>query len=129
MILMSDREQVDRKFKPVTMPAVFVSNSSPMVAIQRGPFQDALAEFGRRVRPRAIVAISAHWGSGKTIGITGSKRHTTLHDFGGFPPTLYDLRYDAPGSPELASRYATPVSTLRSRTSADSITACGFLCG
>jgi 4,5-DOPA dioxygenase extradiol len=88
------------------MPAVFVSHGSPMVAVQRGPYQDALAEFGRTVRPPAIVAISAHWGSVKAIEITGSKQNRTMHDFGGFPPALYDLRYDAPGSPELASRIA-----------------------
>ena len=88
------------------MPAVFISHGSPMVAIQRGPYQDALAKFGREVRPRAIVAISAHWGSGKTMSITGSERHDTVHDFGGFPPTLYELTYNTPGSPELASRIA-----------------------
>ena len=88
------------------MPAVFISHGSPMVAIQRGPYQDALAEFGRTVRPKAIVAISAHWGSSRAIGISGAGRHTTMHDFGGFPATLYDLTYDAPGEPELANRIA-----------------------
>lgn len=34
------------------MPALFISHGSPMVAIQRGPYQDALAKFGREVRPR-----------------------------------------------------------------------------
>jgi 4,5-DOPA dioxygenase extradiol len=87
-------------------PVVFISHGSPMVAIQRGPYQDALAKFGREVRPRAIVAISAHWGSGKTIGITGSEQHETVHDFGGFPPALYELNYNPPGSPELASQIA-----------------------
>jgi 4,5-DOPA dioxygenase extradiol len=77
-----------------------------MVAVQRGPYQDALAEFGRSVHPRAIVAISAHWGSSTAIGITASARHTTTHDFGGFAPELYELTYDAPGSPELAERIA-----------------------
>ena len=88
------------------MPAVFISHGSPMVAIQRGPYQDALAEFSRSLRPRAIVAISAHWGSGKTIDITGSARHTIIHDFGGFPAALYELTYNAPGSPDLAARIA-----------------------
>ena len=88
------------------MPAVFISHGSPMVAIQRGPYQAALAEFGRAVRPRAIVSISAHWGTGTSISITGDARHTTIHDFGGFPSSLYELHYNAPGSPELASRVA-----------------------
>jgi len=88
------------------MPAVFVSHGSPMAALQHGPYQEALAEFGRTVKPRAIVAISAHWGSGTSISITGNERHATIHDFGGFPAALYELTYDAPGSPELASHIA-----------------------
>src|SRR3974390_973244 len=88
------------------MPAVFVSHGSPMVALQRGPYQEALAEFGRTAKPRAIVAISAHWGSGTSISITGNEKHATIHDFGGFPAALYELTYDAPGSPELAFRIA-----------------------
>jgi 4,5-DOPA dioxygenase extradiol len=88
------------------MPVVFISHGSPMVAVQRGPYQDALAEFGREVRPSAIVAISAHWGSSIAVAINGSARHTTTHDFGGFPPALYELTYNPPGSPQLAKRIA-----------------------
>lgn len=92
-------------------PAVFISHGSPMVAIQRGAYQDAVAQFGRSVRPKAIVTISAHWGSGTTIGITGAARHTTIHDFGGFPAALYEQTYNAPGSPELAARIAGLLGT------------------
>src|SRR3974390_1932781 len=88
------------------MPAVFVSHGSPMVALQRGPYQEALAGLGRTAKPRAIVAISAHWGSGTSISITGNEPHAPIHDFGGFPAALYELTYDAPGSPELAARIA-----------------------
>jgi 4,5-DOPA dioxygenase extradiol len=87
----------------VTMPSVFVSHGSPMVALEAGPYQDALAQFGRRVRPCAIVAISAHWRSGKTVFVTSAKRNTTIRDFGGFSAPLYELTYNAPGDPELAS--------------------------
>jgi 4,5-DOPA dioxygenase extradiol len=90
----------------VKAPAVFISHGSPMVAIERGPFQDALAAFGRRVDPNAIVAISAHWGSSTSISISAADRYETIHDFGGFPPALYQLTYSPPGSPELAHRIA-----------------------
>ncbi len=90
----------------MTAPAVFISHGSPMVALERGPFQDALASFGARVRPRAIVAISAHWGSSTSISISAAERYETIHDFGGFPPALYQLTYSPPGSPELAQRIA-----------------------
>jgi 4,5-DOPA dioxygenase extradiol len=88
----------------MTAPAIFVSHGSPMVALERGPFQDALAEFGRKVRPQAIVAISAHWDSSTSVLINTAERYETTHDFGGFPRALYELEYSPPGSPELAQR-------------------------
>lgn len=88
------------------MPAVFVSHGSPMVAVQSGPCQDALAAFGLAHPPKAVLVLSAHWGSGKTIGITSTERNSTIHDFGGFPPALYELTYAAPGLPALSSRAA-----------------------
>jgi 4,5-DOPA dioxygenase extradiol len=57
-------------------------------------------------RPRAVLLASAHWESAvPTLG--SGIRHETIHDFGGFPPELYRLRYDAPGSPEVARQAAT----------------------
>ncbi len=85
-------------------PALFLSHGSPMVAIERGPYQDALATFGREVRPSAILAISAHWGSSDTIAVSGAGQYQAIHDFGGFPPSLYALTYSPPGSPALAKR-------------------------
>jgi len=57
-------------------------------------------------RPRAIVVASAHWETSLPM-ITGGDRHDTIHDFSGFPAPLYQLRYDAPGAPAVATRIAS----------------------
>jgi 4,5-DOPA dioxygenase extradiol len=38
--------------------------------------------------------------------LMAAAQHTTVHDFGGFPDALYQLRYDAPGAPALAQQVA-----------------------
>ncbi len=87
--------------KKKVMPAVFVSHGSPMTALDQGDYAKALAAFGRTVEPKAIVVISAHWQE-PGIRIASGARPEVIYDFGGFPLELYELRYDAPGSPELA---------------------------
>jgi 4,5-DOPA dioxygenase extradiol len=88
-------------------PAVFVSHGSPMVAVESGAFQTALKNFGDSLAPTAILVISAHWDSERTISITSAERNTLIYDFGGFPRELYELKYDAPGSPTLANEISS----------------------
>jgi 4,5-DOPA dioxygenase extradiol len=86
------------------MPAVFFGHGNPMNALSRNRYTEAWAELGRTIpRPKAILAISAHWYVPRT-GVTVSTAPETLHDFGGFPRELYDVQYAAPGDPELAHR-------------------------
>jgi 4,5-DOPA dioxygenase extradiol len=87
-------------------PAVFISHGSPMVGIEDDAYTEALARFGGAEAPAAVVAISAHWEAGGAIRVTSAGRHDTIHDFGGFPRALYEIRYDAPGAPELAREIA-----------------------
>ncbi len=75
-----------------------------MVAIEQGPYQKALADFGQQQQPAAIIAISAHWDSDDTVSVSNAQRYRAVHDFGGFPRALYDLTYSPPGSPALAER-------------------------
>ena len=54
-------------------------------------------------KPRAILMVSAHWETSLPM-LSGREQLETIHDFGGFPAELYKVRYDAPGSPEVAQR-------------------------
>jgi 4,5-DOPA dioxygenase extradiol len=54
-------------------------------------------------RPRAILTVSAHWYLPGTR-VTTNARPPTIHDFGGFPRALHEVRYPAPGDPALAAR-------------------------
>ncbi|KAK3337086.1 extradiol ring-cleavage class 3 subunit B [Cercophora scortea] len=56
-------------------------------------------------RPRAIVMVTAHW-STRNPTISSGAKHALLYDYYGFPAEAYKLKYDAPGSPEIASRLA-----------------------
>jgi 4,5-DOPA dioxygenase extradiol len=93
-----------------TLPALFVSHGSPLMALEAGPTGAFLQALGPRIdarfgRPRAVLAVSAHT-LARGPALLAAARHPTLHDFGGFPDALYRLRYDAPGDPALADRVA-----------------------
>src|ERR1700676_2965203 len=98
------------------LPAVFFGHGNPMNALDDNEFTHAWSALGARIqRPRAILAVSAHWYLPGTH-VTAMARPRTIHDFGGFPRELYDVQYPAPGDAALAARVQellAPVAAVR----------------
>jgi len=85
-------------------PALYIGHGAPPL-LDDPLWSSQLASWGDVLaRPTAILVVSAHWESAPlTLGST-SGATPLIYDFGGFAPRFYNLRYRAPGAPELAAR-------------------------
>ncbi len=85
---------------------LFVSHGAPSLPLTPSSARDFLSAAGRLVdRPRAILVVSAHFQAQSPV-LGANAKPETVHDFYGFPDALYELRYPAPGDPELAVEVA-----------------------
>jgi 4,5-DOPA dioxygenase extradiol len=94
------------------LPTIFFGHGNPMNAIATNGYTEGWRRIGQEApRPKAILSISAHWFA-PYAAVTVSTRPRTIHDFGGFPPELYQVEFPAPGDPDLARRVQKLLSPL-----------------
>jgi aromatic ring-opening dioxygenase catalytic subunit (LigB family) len=96
----------------VSLPTFFIAHGGGPCFDIDWPMENPFAELGNYLRsfqsavgsiPRAILVISAHWET-SVPSVTTNAKPTLIYDYTNFPPHTYALRYDVPGSPEIAAR-------------------------
>src|SRR2546429_5184712 len=86
------------------LPALFLGHGSPLNALRANPWTRAWSALGAALpRPRAVLGVSPLCYVPATA-VTAMATPRTIHDFGGFPRELYEVRYPAPGEATLAAR-------------------------
>ncbi len=88
-------------------PAFFISHGAPTFALEPGLLGARLRQIGATLTEvRSVLIVSPHWQT-DALTVMSTQHPQTIHDFGGFAPALYQLRYPAAGDPQ------TAVTTLK----------------
>jgi aromatic ring-opening dioxygenase catalytic subunit (LigB family) len=95
------------------LPTYFISHGGgpwpwlPNMRQMLATLETSLARMPEEIGevPKAILMVSGHWEE-TDFAVMSSPAPGMLYDYGGFPPETYQIKYPAPGAPELAARTA-----------------------
>lgn len=89
---------------------VYFSHGGGPLPLLGNKSHKAMIEFMKHIpsqlnTPEAIIVISAHWEE-RIATLLGAQAPELFYDYYGFPDEAYEIKYPAPGNPELADRIA-----------------------
>jgi 4,5-DOPA dioxygenase extradiol len=95
------------------MPAWFIGHGNPMNVLMDNAFTKSLKKMAGNLtqQPNAILVISAHWLTRKGTFVAVTDSPETMYDFYGFPDAMYQIKYPAPGSPEVAAEVKKTITS------------------
>jgi 4,5-DOPA dioxygenase extradiol len=94
------------------MPVLFLAHGAPPLLDDAGWIAEFAAWAKALPRPRAVVVVSAHWEE-RPLAIGATRPLPLIYDFYGFPERFYQLRYPAPGAPEVGHRIQELLAAAR----------------
>ncbi len=85
------------------MPALYIGHGAPPL-LDDALWTSQLAAWAQALpRPRAVLAVSAHWESAPVALSASAAATPVIYDFGGFDPKYYRMTYPTPDAAELAA--------------------------
>lgn len=84
----------------MSMPILFVGHGSPMNAIEHNEYTREWDRIGQKIKPKAILMVSAHWFTKGTF-VQDEENPMIINDMYGFPDELYKVGYQVKGSKSL----------------------------
>ena len=92
-------------------PTFFISHGGgpwpwlPEMRQKLATLEASLADIPKQLpeTPKAILMISGHW-EGPDFAVMSSAAPPMVYDYSNFPPFTYQIKYGAPGAPDLARR-------------------------
>lgn len=82
-------------------PWPWIKDMMPGMETLEAALQDMPRQIG--TTPKAVLVISGHWDA-DPLAVMASPHPPMVYDYYGFPAHTYQIKYPAPGSPEVARR-------------------------
>jgi aromatic ring-opening dioxygenase catalytic subunit (LigB family) len=111
------------------LPSYFVSHGGGPWSFMDGDFrrihaklEAALADIPRQLghKPRAILMVSGHWEE-QVFTVMANPNPPMVYDYSGFPEHTFHVKYNAPGSPDLARRVHDLLQGTGIKTQVDNV--------